>query len=166
MVQVWCIMDVGRNQVKQRKKNAATVVRDISHPPSRAWATGLVHEGMRQSTVHINVSQEMINVTEDKMRLHLDYFLRIEKKSREWYTPAGMLLTETAASVTPTFHGALGVSGEQWHAIFQVLTILTVIWLICALTRVRRGPSVDSLIESLKHRRQPEGSIPEEASRA
>ena len=94
------------------------------------------------------------------MRLLLDYFLDRERKRREWYTPAGMLVTEIAASVTSSFHSAIGVSGDQWQAVFKVLIVLTLIWLICALAKVHRGPSIDSLIDSLKHC-QPAASAPE-----
>jgi hypothetical protein len=151
--------------VSRRNKTIAVGVGEISRPAQSPGTVDLVDESIRQSVVRVNVSQQMIILTEDRVRLRLDHFLRMEKKRREWYVPAGMLLTEIAASVTSTFHGAIGVSGVEWQAVFQVITVMTAVWLMCALTTVRRGASVDSLIDSLKHCQHAGNRPPEEASR-
>jgi hypothetical protein len=161
-----CIMDAGQTYCMSRRiKKAAVGLGNASHLPRVTGAVDLMYESIRQSTVHVNVSQEMIVLTEDKLRLNLNSFLYREKKRREWYTPAAMLVTEIAATVTSNFHRSIGVSGDQWQAVFQVLIVLTLIWLASALTKVRRGPPVDSLIDSLKHPLQPTDIAPGKTSK-
>lgn len=157
-------MKAGYYRVSQRHKRVAVSVGRIPQPAHAAGVIDLVSESIRQSDVHVNLSQQMIVVTEDKVRLRLDCFLRREKKRREWHTPAGMLVTEIAAFVTSSFHGAIGISGDQWQAVFRVLIALTLMWLIYALTKVRRGSSVDSLIDSFKDCQKPVDKSSEEGS--
>jgi hypothetical protein len=61
-----------------------------------------------------------------------------------------MLTTEVAAFVTSSFHDTIGVSGEQWEALFRTLILVTGLWLLIALIRGRRASSTDSLIQKLK----------------
>jgi len=121
-----------------------------SAPPTEA--TNLFDDSNRQSVIYFNIAQQILVVTEDRLRLGMNNFLRREKKRREWYTPAGMLISEIAASVTSNFHRAAGVSGDQWQAIFYSLIALTLVWLIVTLTKMQRG-----LIDSLKHCEQARG---------
>src|SRR5437762_161242 len=99
----------------------------------------LLHEGIKQSAVHINLGQQMIIVTEDRLRLDLNEFSESTKHRQKWHAPAGMLMTEIAASVTPSFHETIGISGPQWEALFRLLMVVTLFWLLAALIRGRRG---------------------------
>jgi len=126
-----------------------------SAPPTEA--TNLFDDSNRQSVIYFNIAQQILVVTEDRLRLGMNNFLRREKKRREWYTPAGMLISEIAASVTSNFHRAAGVSGDQWQAIFYSLIALTLVWLIVTLTKMQRGLSVDLLIDSFKQCEQARG---------
>lgn len=104
--------------------------------------------------VHVNV----IVVTEDRLRLSLEAFLRSARKCQSWRTPAGMLLTEIVGFATSPFHNALGLSGDQWNMVFDALVPITVLWLIGTLIRGHRAPSISSLIESLKNAPQSKGA--------
>ena len=119
----------------------------------------LLHEGLKQSAVHINLGQQMIIVTEDRLRLDLNDLSDSTKHRQKWHAPAGMFMTEMAASVTSDFHDTVGISGPQWEALFRLLMVITLFWLLAALIRARRGPSADSLIDRLKtgHKRCDQG---------
>lgn len=110
----------------------------------------LLHEGLKQSAVHVNLGQQMMILTEDRLRLDLNEWSSSTKRRRQWQVPAGMLLTEVAAFVTSSFHDTVGISGQQWEALFRTLIVVTVFWLLAALVRGRRASSADSLIERLK----------------
>jgi antitoxin ParD1/3/4 len=119
----------------------------------------LLHEGLKQSTVHVNVGQEMIVITEDKMRLSLDALIGKAKNRQSWHAPAGMLLTEVGVLATAKFHDAAGLSGDQWRTLFYVLIFLTLGWLLTSLAKGKPEFTVDSFIESLKNlQRRPQTS--------
>lgn len=110
----------------------------------------LLREGLKQSAVHVNLGQQMIILTEDRLRLELNELSDSTRHRQGWRAPAGMLITEVAVFVTSSFHDAIGISGQQWQALFRTLIVGTVIWLLAELIRGRRSSSADSLIEKLK----------------
>jgi hypothetical protein len=110
----------------------------------------LLHAGLRQSAVHVNLGQNMIVLTEDRLRLDLSELSASTKHRQEWQAPAGMLTSEVAAFITSRFHETIGISGQQWESLFLALIVLTFFWLLAALIRGRRATSADALIEKLK----------------
>jgi hypothetical protein len=110
----------------------------------------VLHEGNEEPVV-----VALIVTTEDKMRLRLLELLRSARQRHGWQTPAGMLVTEIATAATANFHETMGLSGQQWSAIFYVLVIVTVLWLMTALIRGWRGPSISLFIDSLKNAQRP-----------
>ena len=116
----------------------------------------LFRKSFEKSKVHLNLQQDMIVVTEDRLRLDLNDFSNSIRIRHEWQVPAGMLITEVATFLTASFHDALGVSGEQWQALFRALIVLTCVWLLAALFRGRGASSTDLVIERLKAG-QPQG---------
>jgi len=110
----------------------------------------LFRESLDQSAVHVNLRQDMIVVTEDRLRLDLNKFSNSTRNRNEWHAPVGMLMTEVATFVTASFHDTIGISGQQWQTVFRTLIVLTVFWLLAALIRGRGASSTDSLIERLK----------------
>jgi len=127
----------------------------VSKPSARALSTYLIHESIDHSVVHLNLGQEVIVVTEDKLMRELDDLLLGEKSRRAWRAPVGALLSIFIVFVTANFHTAMGVSGEQWRAIFGVLFAGTVFWLLkAAVILMRPGTSVKSFLDSLKSARE------------
>jgi type II secretory pathway component PulJ len=119
-------------------------------PSGPATALNLLEEGKKQSKVHFNVGQDIIAVTEGKARSVLQDLLNAERKRYAWQTPAGMLLTEVAAWVSSGFREAMGISAEQWQALFALCAAITSCWLVITLMARRKGPSLDLAIEMLK----------------
>ncbi len=95
-----------------------------------ATTINLLREALKQSAVHINLGQQMIILTEDRLRLDLNELSDSTKHRREWHVPAGMLITEVAAFVTSSFHNTVGVSGQQWEAFFRTIIVVTMFWLL------------------------------------
>src|ERR1035438_6242423 len=145
------ILSAFGRRINTRMKRTEAGMRDSnSEPTARDSAIGLLHEGMRQSSIHLNVGQQWIIVTEDKMRLGLIDLISSAKSRQAWQTPAAMMLTEIAILPTANFHAAIGISGDQWQALFGVLLIVTLLWLLTAWVKGRPGPSANSFIDSLK----------------
>ena len=135
----------------KRMPKAVVAKRAQGHKSPGPNATiDLRREGFQQSDVHMNLGRQIIVVTEDRLRLELNMFYDSAKHRQGWHVPAGMLLTEVAAFVASSFHDTIGVSGQQWEALFRALMLVTVVWLLAALIRGGRSCSTDSLIENLK----------------
>jgi hypothetical protein len=117
-------------------------------------AISLLRQGIEQSEVHVNLGQQMIITTEDRLRLCLKEMSESTKHRWEWQVPAGILVTELATCVTSSFHDAIGVSGQQWEGVFRALTFVTALWLLVALLRALRPASADALVNKLKTGRQ------------
>ena len=85
---------------------------------------------MQFSQVHINLTQDVIITTEDRLRgLLRDYEDCLSVKDR-WWTPASVLITLVFVLSTSNFHDALGIPQATWQAICIICTVLCVIWLI------------------------------------
>jgi hypothetical protein len=110
----------------------------------------LLREGLNQSAVHVNLGQQVIIVTEDRLRQDLRELSDSTRHRQDWRAPAGMLITEMAALATSSFHDAIRISAQQWQSVFQMLIVVTVLWLLVALIRGRHAFTADSLIEKLK----------------
>ena len=110
----------------------------------------LLREGLRQSAVHVNLGQQMIIVTEDRLQLYLRDLSDSARRRQEWHAPAGMLITELGVLVTSSFHDTVGISAQRWQSVFQTLVVLTLIWLLATVVRRRKTSSNESVIEKLK----------------
>ena len=74
--------------------------------------------------VHSNLDQEIIQITEDRLRLVMkDHLEEIEDK-RAWHTPLGVLIAIIAAFVTADFRDAY-FKAETWQAVFLITGVLS-----------------------------------------
>jgi hypothetical protein len=104
-------------------------------------------------TIHKNVKQEIIITTEDKIKLVLINTREILTSQRDWWTPAGLLLSFIATLSTADFKDALTLPKEFWHAIFVLLTIASAVWLLISLRKLYKSWGRDDLtkiIEQIK----------------
>jgi hypothetical protein len=72
---------------------------------------------------------------------------------RNWWTPAGLLVSFVATLCTADFKEALGGSKEFWHAIFVLLTISSAVWLLISLRKLYRNwgqDNLENIIEKIK----------------
>lgn len=103
---------------------------------------------------YTNVSQGIIHITEDKLKVIL-----IEHKDKNhqfysWTTPLGIFLSCLFATITSNFEDTWGIPASTWHAIFIISTVITVIWLIYAIINAIRNikeRKIDDLIEKIKN---------------
>jgi hypothetical protein len=77
------------------------------------------------TNVHRNTSQELIEVTVDKLRLVLvQQKDRIEQK-KTWHTPLGITLTILLIFPTTQFKDAFTISASTWQAVFMISFVLS-----------------------------------------
>lgn len=109
----------------------------------------LLTESVDVKQVHSNLSQEVVKITVDKLRLILNSYLENMERKREWMAPIGILATLVAVFATTNFKD-FWLSAKSWEAFFLWGTLFTIIWLILSIKRALKAKSVDDVIEVIK----------------
>lgn len=82
---------------------------------------GLVNfekEIVENLVVHSNISQEIISITSDKLKLSLQEFKRNISNEGAWKAPVGIFATVLTALVSAEFKTFFGLQPETWKTIF------------------------------------------------
>lgn len=103
--------------------------------------------------IHENTSQEVINITADKLRLALIEHLKCVEDMKAWQTPASLIVAVALVFATSTFKDSFGVTGDTWLAFFMFLMLGFVVWLVISLLKLRKRSSIDTLIEAIKRKK-------------
>lgn len=105
-----------------------------------------------QLVVHKNISQEIIIVNIDRMKLILqDHHTKL-KRNTDWINPLAIFIALLLADLTATFNtNFLGIKSAVWEAIFILLTIAASIYLFISLLNLcRKGSTIDDVLDQLK----------------
>lgn len=117
--------------------------------PSKIVFDALAGEIVQNTTLHLNLSQDAIVITEDKVRLCLiEHLGRMEAK-KNWIAPAGVLLTLLITFATTTFQD-FGLKATTWQAIFIISAVLSVAWLLWTAKKAWKAPSVEDIVAIMK----------------
>jgi len=118
------------------------------HKPQRRskFTSVNVHE------VHTNVSQEIIEITADKLTIILNEHIDSLAKNKEWQTPLSLIITIMLVLSTTSFRVAFGLAAETWSAIFILSCGICVMWLIKTLLDHRSAISVADILRIIKNK--------------
>ena len=101
------------------------------------------------ANVHTNVSQELIQVTEDKLKLILvQHSLSLTKRDA-WISPLSLFIPTITTLMTARFEDYI-VSGDIWQAIFIVSSAISGFWLIKALFSRPKKNTIDEIVDQIK----------------
>jgi len=103
--------------------------------------------------IHSNLDQEIIEVTEDKMRLVLNDHLKNIEQRKEWIAPLGLLIAIVTTFATSNFKDAF-LSAKTWEAIFIISGLFSVSWLIKALKALFNSSTVDDIVAQIKNTKE------------
>lgn len=103
----------------------------------------------RGTTIESNICQNVVIVTQDKLKLCLIEHCDRLKSRDNWITPASLLAAFLTTLCTSQFKDWI-VPANTWQAIFILATVGSVIWLCCALFFRRSSCSIDDLIIKIK----------------
>lgn len=103
----------------------------------------------KTSKIYLNLGQEFIWTTDDKVRLCLNKYLSRVEKRKAWVTPLGILLTILIVFPTTTFQPFV-CSGETWEAAFIISGLISLVWLIRSIWQARVSTSVDDVMVDIK----------------
>jgi hypothetical protein len=99
--------------------------------------------------VFADLHQDVIITTEDKLKLTLtNYSAKIGRK-KDWIAPFGIAITTLTILLTSTFKDFL-IQSNTWQAIFIIIFIGSLIWLIISLRYAFKEISIDDIIIELK----------------
>lgn len=108
--------------------------------------------GVDVTEVHRNVSQEIIEITEDKLKLLLNEHAASVESRSGWQTPLALFVTIVLVLTTTSFKESLGVSADTWLAVFIISAVLCLFWFLRTLLNRPRENTVEDLLEKIKNR--------------
>lgn len=103
---------------------------------------------------YTNVSQGIIHITDDKLKVILLEYREKNNQFYSWTTPLGIFLSCLFATITADFKNTWWLSASTWQAIFILCTIGTSVWLIYSVIQAfnnRKGRKIDELIDKIKN---------------
>jgi len=120
-------------------------------PPEKAKidAGSLASQLVNISEVHLNVSQEVIITTEDKIRICLSEHLKRMEKKRGWIAPLGIIATIAVTLVTSTFKD-IGLDAPTWRAIFIIAGIISFGWLVWSIKDAWKSVKLEDIVGEFK----------------
>lgn len=109
----------------------------------------LADQIVRKTTLHLNLAQDAIVITEDKVRLCLINHLQRMESKREWIAPAGILASIILTLATADFHDFY-LNADVWRAIFYVTGALVAYWLLRTLRAAFSRSSIEDVVREMK----------------
>lgn len=108
-----------------------------------------------QLVIHKNISQEIIIINIDRLKLILqDHHAKI-KRSTDWINPVAIFIALLLADLTATFNDFMGIKAPVWEAIFLLLTVVAAFYLLSSIVNIfRKGSSIEDVIDNLKEHAQ------------
>lgn len=101
---------------------------------------------------HINLSQEIIEITEDRTRIILKEHIAHIEQNNKWPTPLGIFITLLIVVVTTEFKDSFGLDKNTWEALFIIMSIFCLIWLLKCIKDYKKNITIDALINKLKNK--------------
>lgn len=99
--------------------------------------------------VHLNISQSLVITTEDKLLLCLQAHIEEVERSQDWIAPFTLLLSLLLAFITTDFKDFV-LPKETWNAVFLIILMSSLVWLVNALKSASKKPRLDSLLKNIK----------------
>jgi hypothetical protein len=121
-----------------------------SEPTSAKYQESFGDEFVQNSRFHINLSQEVIVITEDKFRLCLQAHIDRLSAWEKWLAPVSLFVTFLIVFATSTFRAFI-FSPATWEAVFLICTVASAIWSGIAIKRAMGSDCrLDTLVSEVK----------------
>lgn len=110
----------------------------------------LMSQFAQNTTLHLNLGQNAILTTEDKVRLILMTHLSKLEKKKTWMAPFGIFITILTTFVTTNFKSFMLIPATTWEAIFVIAGVLSFSWMVYTGIQSYRSPSLDDIVSEFK----------------
>jgi hypothetical protein len=101
------------------------------------------------SRVVMNVSQETLVISVDKVRLCLLEHISLLEKRKDWIAPVSIVTSIIATLATSTFRDAW-LDAATWRAVFGIALVLSIGWSAKTIYAALKAPTLDDVISKLK----------------
>lgn len=108
--------------------------------------------GVQIVDVHVNVDQEIIQITEDKLRLILKDHLDSVALKGSWVAPFSVLVSVVTTFCTAKFDSFIGLGPEFWKSSFTLVGIASAVWLYVAFRRGQKVMTIDEFVNRVKNK--------------
>lgn len=102
--------------------------------------------------VHPNTDQDLILITEDKLRLILEGHIKLVEEKKSWVAPLGIFIAIITTFVTSEFHEAFSFQAASWKAIFFISGCFSLYRLVVTGYKALNSPTVDTIVDKIKNR--------------
>lgn len=130
---------------------------DVAGSPLPLAAQPRPEDSKYIGAIRSNVQCDLIEITEDKLRVILMKHAPDLALRGGWLTPTSLFISLALSQLTTsTFVDKFGVTASVWTALFLIGTVVTLGWSIAALAKLyrrRKDASIDSIIERIKNAR-------------
>lgn len=100
-------------------------------------------------TVHTNLGERVVSISESKIRICLMNYLQNLKERGEWITPLGLSITILITLLTTDFQDRFSIPKDTWQAIFVICGVISFVWLIRSLIKLPKEVTIDNIIDEL-----------------
>lgn len=106
----------------------------------------------KQTTRSSNISQNIIEVSEDKLKLCLIEYEKTHSLRTSWHTPLCLLISLLICIGTTSPKEAIGIPADTWLSFFMMGATLSALWFIRSLrmARMSKKISIENLIANIK----------------
>ena len=101
-------------------------------------------------SVHSNLEQVLIHITEDKLRLVLNEHIKKVERKKDWVAPFSLLIAIITTFATSNFKEAL-FSASTWEAIFFIVGMLSLFWLCNSVWIALTASTIDDIVSQIKN---------------
>ena len=99
-----------------------------------------------------NLKTNIIEITEDKLKLILHQHSHSLNVKKGWIGPLGIFITLALTLLTADFQDALSMQASFWQAFFTICLILCLIWTIYSGYRAKNESiTIDTLLKKIRN---------------
>jgi len=102
--------------------------------------------------IHTNLDQEIIQITDDKLKLILKDYLSSIYRAGDWVAPISVFISIIATFCTAKFDTFIGLTPSFWQAFFAIIGIVSLALAGIAFLRKDKVLTLDELINKIKNK--------------
>ena len=104
--------------------------------------------------IHENLSQDIVVISTDRVKLILIEHHRVFKKKYDWMGPVGIFLTVLTTVLTADFKvSKFGIPAQMWQGIFLLAGFISLIWSLVVIINAiicRNEATVEEFVVKLR----------------
>lgn len=137
------------NKENDIHKNVSSI---YSGATDKSKVTLDINDLIKADAININLNQEVIVTTRDKIELCLFKYLKNIESRKNWIAPLGILVTVLITISTAEFKEFLAIKSPVWEALFYASGFLSFIWLVKSLYDCYKAKKIEikDVIKDLK----------------